>query len=167
MVATILCSGMGASAAAARRSPLARQTLRPAPASSRFLAGSSLRSAVSNRTQAKAAAFFNFGKKNNDYNAGGSARDEYEVEDVEFYFNYMGMLATEGTYDRMNELAKGRHPCDAILLMAAKEGDVPKIIELLESGADVTITDPDGKTPLELCTKPEARELLEEALAKA
>lgn len=73
MVATILCSGMGASAAAARRSPLARQTLRPAPASSRFLAGSSLRSAVSNRTQAKAAAFFNFGKKNNDYSECHSA----------------------------------------------------------------------------------------------
>jgi hypothetical protein len=27
--------------------------------------------------------------------AGGSAREEYEPEDVEFYFNYMGCLATE------------------------------------------------------------------------
>mmetsp|Transcript_34774 Transcript_34774/g.62009 ORF Transcript_34774/g.62009 Transcript_34774/m.62009 type:complete len:168 (-) Transcript_34774:110-613(-) len=144
----------------------ARQTPRASPASS-FLAGRSLRSATSNRTEIKTAAFFNFGKKNNDYNAGGSAREEYEPEDVEFYFNYMGCLATEGTYDRMYELMKDRHPCDVILLMAAKEGDVPKIMELLDSGADIKITDNDGKSPLELCTKPDARELLEQALAKA
>jgi hypothetical protein len=44
----------------------ARQTPRASPASS-FLAGRSLRSATSNRTEIKTAAFFNFGKKNNDY----------------------------------------------------------------------------------------------------
>merc|ERR1712023_73284 len=56
-----------------------------------FLAGRRLGGACSNRTVVKTAAFFNF--------------------------NYMGMLATEGTYDRMYDLMKGRHPCDVILLM--------------------------------------------------
>eukprot|EP00850_Spirogloea_muscicola_P025271 SM002618S09927 [mRNA] locus=s2618:1035:1644:- [translate_table: standard] len=48
------------------------------------------------------------------------------------YFNYMGMLATEGTYDKMEALLqKGLHPVDILLLLAASEGDTPKIEELL------------------------------------
>jgi hypothetical protein len=31
-------------------------------------------------------------------------RDDFTVDDVEHYFNYMGMLAVEGTYDRMEEM---------------------------------------------------------------
>uniref|UniRef100_A0A061R2L2 Protein lhcp translocation defect-like n=1 Tax=Tetraselmis sp. GSL018 TaxID=582737 RepID=A0A061R2L2_9CHLO len=112
------------------------------------------------------SAFFNFNKNRNSYNAGGSSREEYSDEDVEFYFNYMGMLAIEGTYDRMYKLMEGRHPCDVILLMAATEGDVPKLEELIRSGADLSVKDPDGKGPLDLCTKPEAKKLLEEAAAK-
>lgn len=59
-------------------------------------------------------------------------------------------------------------PCvDLLLLMSAKEGDTPKVEELLEAGADPTIKDKDGKTPLELATKDEVIELLEAALSKA
>ena len=53
-------------------------------------------------------AWFKFGKAG--FNAkdagisGSQKRDEYDQDDVEHYFNYMGMLATEGTYDRLNRL---------------------------------------------------------------
>jgi hypothetical protein len=32
------------------------------------------------------------------------SRADYGAEDVEHYFNYMGCLAVEGTYDRMEEM---------------------------------------------------------------
>ena len=31
-------------------------------------------------------------------------REDYTEEDVEYYFNYMGMLAEEGSYDSMEKL---------------------------------------------------------------
>jgi len=50
------------------------------------------------------------------------------VLQVEHYFNYMGMLAVEGTYDRMEAmLASGLEPVDVLLLMAASENDAPKV----------------------------------------
>eukprot|EP00879_Flechtneria_rotunda_P017975 GHRR01018839.1.p1 GENE.GHRR01018839.1~~GHRR01018839.1.p1 ORF type:complete len:103 (+),score=18.20 GHRR01018839.1:91-399(+) len=53
-------------------------------------------------------AFFNFNKLRTDStNAGiygSQGRDDYSVDDVEHYFNYMGMLAVEGTYDRMEQM---------------------------------------------------------------
>jgi len=70
---------------------------------------------------------------------------------VEFYFNYMGLLAVEGSYDSMYALIKtGIAPIDVILLMAAKEGDVPKVQELVDSGADIAAKDQDGKDAFEL-----------------
>ena len=43
----------------------------------------------------------------------------------------MGILAVEGSNDRMDDLlAAGKHPIDIILLFAAAEGDVPKIEEI-------------------------------------
>lgn len=78
---------------------------------------------------------------------GAQDRDQYEKVDVEYYFNYMGCLAVEGTYDRMYKLvdgartllrrasccahasAAGLHPIDIILLFAAAEADLPKIEE--------------------------------------
>ena len=66
---------------------------------------------------------------------GSQGRDDYESEDVEYYFNYMGILADEGSNDRMDALlAADKHPIDVILLFAAAEGDVPKIEEILEAG---------------------------------
>lgn len=66
------------------------------------------------------------------------------------YFNYMGMLAVEGTYDKMEALLQQNiHPVDILLLMAASEGDKPKIEELIRAGADYTVKDADGRTALD------------------
>ena len=82
---------------------------------------------------------------------GSQGREDYEAEDVEYYFNYMGILADEGSNDRMDALLEaGKHPIDVILLFAAAEGDTPKIEEILEAGADPKVTDMDGKTPIDL-----------------
>lgn len=64
-------------------------------------------------------------------------------------------------------IAAGVDACDLLLLMSCKEGDTPKVEELLEAGANPTIKDKDGKTPLDLATKEEVIEMLEAALAKA
>lgn len=66
------------------------------------------------------------------------------------YFNYMGMLAVEGSYDKMEALLNENiHPVDILLLMAASEGDKPKIEELLKAGANYDVKDADGRTALE------------------
>lgn len=66
------------------------------------------------------------------------------------YFNYMGMLAVEGSYDKMDALLNQNiHPVDILLLLAATEGDRPKIEELLRAGAKYDVKDPDGRTALE------------------
>ena len=63
----------------------------------------------------------------------------------------MGILAVEGSNDRMdNLLASGMHPVDIILLFASAEGDTPKLEEILAAGADKTVTDLDGKSVAEL-----------------
>ncbi|GLC57080.1 hypothetical protein PLESTB_001180900 [Pleodorina starrii] len=117
------------------------------------------------------ANFFRFG--NNGFKAedagivGSQGRDEYTYDDVEAYFNYMGFLATEGTYDRMEALLNsGLHCIDIILLLACSENDTPKVQEILRAGADPTVRGLDGKQPLELATKPELIKLLQESLAK-
>ena len=62
----------------------------------------------------------------------------------------MGMLATEGTYDKMDALlTKGIHPVDILLLLAASEGDKPKIQELMKAGAKYDVTDVEGRTALD------------------
>ena len=117
---------------------------------------SRLPGARSNGTAVKTSASWNpFAQNSNKAGIVGSqGRDDYESEDVEYYFNYMGILADEGSNDRMDSLlAADKHPIDVILLFAAAEGDVPKIEEILEAGADVTVTDLDGKTPLDLAGK--------------
>ena len=74
----------------------------------------------------------------------------------------MGMLAAEGNYDRLDALvASGVEPIDLLLLMACSENDTPKVEEVLAAGADVTVKNPgDGKTPMELCTKEEIKDML-------
>ena len=111
--------------------------------------------------------FFNFGKKDDPNSYQKSAqRDEYLYEDVDDYFNYMGLLAEEGNYDRMEAMLKVLAPVDAILLLAASQNDTPKIIELLDGGANITVKDLNGKTPIELATKAETLEVLKKALNK-
>lgn len=99
---------------------------------------------------------------------GAQGRDDYDRDDVEHYFNYMGCLAVEGTYDRMNALIEsGKHPIDIILLFASAEGDTPKIEEILKAGADKTVVDLDGKSAKDLAGKanPAKRDAVLELLA--
>lgn len=54
-------------------------------------------------------------------------RSDYDREDVDDYFSYMGILAVELNYDRMDAmLAAGIEPIDCILIYACEEGDTPK-----------------------------------------
>ena len=77
------------------------------------------------------------------------------------YFNYMGMLAVEGTYDKMEALlSQNIHPVDILLMMAASEGDQPKIEELLRAGASYTVKDADGRTALERAANDEIKDLI-------
>jgi hypothetical protein len=62
--------------------------------------------------------------------------------------------------------AAGQAPVDLLLLMACSENDTPKVEELLRAGANPTVTDLGGLTPLQLCTKEEIKDMLEAALAK-
>ncbi|WCJ37194.1 Protein LHCP TRANSLOCATION DEFECT [Euphorbia peplus] len=81
---------------------------------------------------------------------GSQSRDDFDRDDVEQYFNYMGMLAVEGTYDKMEALLnQDIHPVDILLLLAASEGDKPKIEELLRAGASYSVKDADGRTALD------------------
>jgi hypothetical protein len=105
------------------------------------------------------------GKEAGIYDSQG--RDDYDADDVEHYFNYMGMLAVEGTYDRMYaQRDAGIHPADVLLLWACQENDAPKVEELLDAGADLSVRNLDGKSPMDLATKPEILVMLKEYAAK-
>ncbi|XP_016433605.1 protein LHCP TRANSLOCATION DEFECT [Nicotiana tabacum] len=92
---------------------------------------------------------------------GSQSRDDFDRDDVEQYFNYMGMLAVEGTYDKMEALlSQNIHPVDILLLMAATEGDLPKIEELLRAGADYTVKDADGRTALDRAASDEIKDFI-------
>lgn len=77
------------------------------------------------------------------------------------YFNYMGMLAVEGTYDKMEALLSQKiHPVDILLMMAASEGDKPKLEELLRAGANYTVKDANGLTALDKAATDEIKDLI-------
>lgn len=107
-------------------------------------------------------AFFNFNKNGGEANVTTKSRSDFDMQEVEDYFNYMGMLAAEGNYDSLDVLMEsGLEPVDLLLLMACSEDDFPKVEEVLSAGADVGVKNPaDGKTPMEMCTKEEIKELL-------
>ncbi|EEH57198.1 uncharacterized protein MICPUCDRAFT_33380 [Micromonas pusilla CCMP1545] len=147
-----------------------RAPLRSAFAGKRFKSACRLPGAPSNGTSVKTSASWNPFAQNSDKAGivGSQGRDDYEAEDVEYYFNYMGILADEGSNDRMDALVEaGKHPIDIILLFAAAEGDTPKIEEILEAGADASVTDLDGNTPMMLAGKnnPEKKAAVEALLA--
>jgi len=121
------------------------------------------------RPQTSVQAFFNFNKNNGNSSDNGPSRSDFDFQEVEDYFNYMGMLAAEGNYDKLDALCdSGLEPVDLLLLMACSEDDTPKVEELLGAGADVTVKNPaDGKTPMELCTKEEIKNMLSAAAAAA
>ncbi|CAA7032399.1 unnamed protein product [Microthlaspi erraticum] len=92
---------------------------------------------------------------------GSQSRDDFDKDDIEQCVNYMGMLAFEGTYDKMEALFNQNiHPVDIMLLLAASEGDKPKIEELLRSGADYTVKDAGGRTALDRASNDEIRDLI-------
>ncbi|RWW15795.1 hypothetical protein GW17_00020351 [Ensete ventricosum] len=73
----------------------------------------------------------------------------------------MGMLAVEGSYDTMEALlGQNIHPVDILLMLAASEGDKPKIEELLRAGAKYDVKDADGRTALDRATSEEIKELI-------
>lgn len=81
------------------------------------------------------------------------------------YFNYMGMLATEGTYDKMYALLdQGIPAVDILLLMASSEGDQPKVEELIGAGADATVRNAEGKTAVDVAANEVIRELIVKSL---
>ncbi|KAG8386148.1 hypothetical protein BUALT_Bualt03G0119000 [Buddleja alternifolia] len=113
----------------------------------------------------RATCWFRFGKNGVDAEGAGiygsQARDDFDRDDVEQYFNYMGMLAVEGSYDKMEDLLNQNiHPVDILLLLAATEGDKPKIEELLRAGADYTVKDAQGRTALDRASSDEIKDLI-------
>ncbi|CAH8280377.1 unnamed protein product [Arabidopsis lyrata] len=113
----------------------------------------------------RTTCWFKFGKNGVDAeNAGiygSQSRDDFDRDDVEQYFNYMGMLAVEGTYSKMEALLSlNIHPVDILLMLAATEGDRPKIEELLKAGADYSVKDADGRTAIDRANSEEIRDLI-------
>jgi len=96
----------------------------------------------------KVSAWFKFQGNAEDAGIiGAQGRDEYIDDDVEQYFNYMGILAVEGTYDSLyQQLDAEIHPADIIINWAAAEGDLPKIEELLAAGANPNVPNTRGET---------------------
>lgn len=110
---------------------------------------------------------FGFGKKSLRTDSksagmvGGQSRDDYTLDDVEQYFNYMGMLAVDGSYDRMEQYIDMKlHPIDILLLWASAEGDDPKVEELLNAGASRDVQDMNGKKPADLAGNERVTQLL-------
>ncbi|KAK4398502.1 protein LHCP TRANSLOCATION DEFECT [Sesamum angolense] len=67
----------------------------------------------------------------------------------------------EGSYDKMEALLEQNiHPVDILLLMAASEGDKPKIEELMRAGADYTVKDAEGRTALERAVSDEIKDFI-------
>ncbi|CAA2934226.1 protein LHCP TRANSLOCATION DEFECT [Olea europaea var. sylvestris] len=113
----------------------------------------------------RTTCWFRFGKNGVDAEGAGiygsQTRDDYDRDDVEQYFNYMGMLAVEGTYDKMEALLNQNiHPVDILLMMAASESDKPKIEELLRAGADYTVKDSEGCSALEKAASDEIKDFI-------
>ncbi|CAL5392935.1 unnamed protein product [Camellia sinensis] len=113
----------------------------------------------------RATCWFRFGKNGVDAEGAGiygsQSRDDFDRDDVEQYFNYMGMLAVEGTYDKMEALlSQNIHPVDILLMMAASEGDKPKIEELLRAGASYTVKDANGLTAVDKAASDEIKDLI-------
>ncbi|KAI3688543.1 hypothetical protein L2E82_46185 [Cichorium intybus] len=113
----------------------------------------------------RTTCWFKFGKNGVDAEGAGiygsQSRDDFDRDDVEQYFNYMGMLAVEGTYDKMEALlSQNIHPVDILLMMAASEGDKPKIEELLKAGAKYDVKDAGGKTALDKAVNDEIKNFI-------
>ncbi|KAG2328463.1 hypothetical protein Bca52824_011191 [Brassica carinata] len=117
----------------------------------------------------RTTCWFKFGKNGVDAESAGiygsQSRDDFDKDDVEqvvfSLFQLMGMLAVEGTYSKMEALLNlNIHPVDILLMLAATEGDKPKIEELLRANANYTVKDADGRTALNRASSEEIRDLI-------
>ncbi|KAK1391204.1 protein LHCP TRANSLOCATION DEFECT [Heracleum sosnowskyi] len=122
-------------------------------------------SAATSASASGTTCWFKFGKNGVDAEQAGiygsQSRNDFDRDDVEQYFNYMGMLAVEGTYDKMEALLNQKiHPVDILLILAAAEGDKPKIEELLRAGADYTVKDVDGRTAIDRASSDEIKDFI-------
>ncbi|KVH99124.1 Ankyrin repeat-containing domain-containing protein [Cynara cardunculus var. scolymus] len=98
--------------------------------------------------------WFKFGKNGVDAEGAGiygsQSRDDFDRDDVE-----------QGTYDKMEALlCQNIHPVDILLMLAASEGDKPKIEELLKAGAMYNVKDVDGKTALDKVANEEIKNFI-------
>ena len=121
---------------------------------------------VFHRTSRPYPLFFFQNKQKQNKNSKGiygatDKREDFCEDDVNFYFEYMGMLAVDGDYARLDRMkSAGLAAVDLLLLMAAGENDAPKVAEMLRAGADTGAKDVDGKTAAELATNEQVLELL-------
>nr|GEV40060.1 protein LHCP translocation defect [Tanacetum cinerariifolium] len=125
--------------------------------------GFSRRVGVSNGS--RSICWFKFGKNGVDAEGAGiygsQSRNDFDRDDVEQYFNYMGMLAVEGTYDKMEALlSQNIHPVDILLMLASSEGDKPKLEELLRAGAKYDVKDADGRTAIDRALNDEIKNFI-------
>ena len=89
------------------------------------------------------SAFFKFGGASAEDNELASCREDYSLNDASDYYDYMGLLAVYGDYERFDSMVEsGLDPVDIILCMAVEEGDKPKIESLMETGADASVVHP-------------------------
>ena len=51
-----------------------------------------------------------------DGEGGGAKREDYTEEDVEYYFNYSGILAERGSYDTLEDLIKCELHIDLVMI---------------------------------------------------
>ncbi|ESQ30385.1 hypothetical protein EUTSA_v10011819mg [Eutrema salsugineum] len=150
--------------------PINHSSSSPRLPSSRFLGTRNLKlrirpARLGPSNGSRTTCWFKFGKNGVDAESAGiygsQTRDDFDKDDVEQYFNYMGMLAVEGTYSKMEALLNLKiHPVDILLMLAATEGDRPKIEELLRAGADYSVQDADGRTALDRANSQEIRDLI-------
>ncbi|GJP44872.1 hypothetical protein CLOM_g4276 [Closterium sp. NIES-68] len=158
---TMAAAKLAAGAIVAASSPAQRTTLTSSFAGVRK---QSATAAFGVRSAARTVAFFKLGGESAK-SAGifaSQLRDDYDADDVAHYFNYSGMLAAEGTYEKMEKMLEtGTHACDILLMMAASEGDVRKIEELVYAGARCDVPDWEGRTALDRACSEEIREMIQ------
>ncbi|CAI5488003.1 unnamed protein product [Closterium sp. Naga37s-1] len=163
MAATTMAAAKIASGAiAAVSNPAQRTTLTSSFAGVRQ---QSATAAFGVKSTARTVAFFKLGGESAKSAGifGSQLRDDYDVDDIAHYFNYSGMLAAEGSYEKMAKMVEsGTHACDILLMMAASEGDVRKIEELLYAGARCDVPDWEGRTALDRACSAEIREMIQQ-----